>query len=80
MRSMLVKIIWIIGGVAGLAAAGAWARFIWNRDWGTSMRGHALWFWVMALPAWIIFFVVFFAVFLVVSRIWEALFQEKFPL
>jgi hypothetical protein len=79
MRAILAKAVWLLGLVAGLAAAAGWGYFIWSFDWGNSYRGRGLWMMALYLPALLGFFAVFFAVFFVLSMVWEFIFREKFP-
>ncbi len=79
MRTILVKVVWIVAFMIALAAAISWGHFIWSFDWGHSYRGRALWMWALFLPASLGFFAILFVVCWALSLVWEAIFRAKFP-
>jgi hypothetical protein len=79
MRAIFANAVLIIAVLAGLAAAGYWAYFIWSFDWGHSYRGRGLWLMALMFPAIFIFMIAFGVAYSVLSRGWEFIFREKFP-
>jgi hypothetical protein len=79
MRAIFAKAVWTIATLAGLAAAGGWAYFIWSFDWGHSYRGRGLWLMALMFPAIFIFFGAVVVIFVALSSAWEFIFREKFP-
>ena len=61
MRKVIAKNVAYVGLVGGFTVAGLWAYWIWQLEWGVSMRGRALMFLAMAFGALIVLVVVYFA-------------------
>jgi hypothetical protein len=60
MRKMIAKIVAYVGLIGGFLVAGLWAYWIWQLEWGVSIRGRALMFLAMAFGALIVFVVGYF--------------------